>query len=203
MAFLNLVLPLLLAGVTPAHPPEGPLYEACGRDPYYHGKTGFPTVTQAKDHAYQEFWREVRHGRIHPARGEYFTYLYTLDAPAGGRTIFFHTPWQAAVYLGTDHGSMKHEVRRPFQDNGELRVFSLMHSHPAGQHGGEGPSRVDVATASQFRNADGTFRLLYLINNHGRLVQFKARRTIDPADNAALSAMPVRPRPGVDFLDCD
>lgn len=201
MAFFNLVLPLLLAGATPSLDPGGPLFQATGQDPYYHGKTGFATVTQARDHACGEFRQEAHRGRIHPAQGEYFSYIYTLGEPGAGRQLFFHTQWQPAVYVGTDHGSMKFIARRPFTDTDTLRVYSLVHSHPRWQSGGAGPSRVDVATASQFKNPDGSYRYLYLINNHGRLIQFKARRDIDPGDAAALSLMPVRPRAGMDWLD--
>jgi hypothetical protein len=201
MSFLHFVLPLVLAGATPSHDPASPLFQASGQDPYYRGKTGFATVALARDHAYREFQREAHRGRIHPAKGEYFSYLYTLDDPGAGKQLFFHTQWQPAVYVGTDHGSMKYIARRPFQDAETLRVYSLMHSHPRGQSGGAGPSRVDVATASQFKNPDGSYRYLYLINNHGRLIQFKARRDIDPGDTAALSRLPVRPRAGHDWLD--
>ena len=37
--------------------------------------------------------------------------------------------------------------------------------------------------------------------NHGHLVQFKARRDLDPGNPAALATLPVKPRQGVDWLD--
>jgi hypothetical protein len=75
----------------------------------------------------------------------------------------------------------------------------MMHSHRTGSREGAGPSRVDVATASRYRNPDGTY--LYLINNHGRLIPFKARRVIDPGDGSALATMPVRFRVLVAWVD--
>jgi hypothetical protein len=89
-----LCLPVLLVAANPPAGPAGPLYEACGQDPYLEGKHGFKTLVQAKEHAY-----------------------------------------------------------------------------------------------------------LYLINNHGRLIQFKAHREIDPGDGAALATMPVQPRLLVDWVD--
>lgn len=202
MYFFKLLLPVLVAVGAPSHEnlQGGPLYEACAQDPYFNGKHGFPTVVQAKNEAFLEFQREVRHGRLDPRHQEFFTYLYTLTLP-GHHPVFFHTQWRAAAYLGTDHGSMKHTVIRPYDETDQLRVYSLMHSHPTALKDGAGPSRVDVATASRFKNPDGSYRYLYLINNRGRLVQFKARRDIDPADNAELAKMPVKPRAGVDWLD--
>ncbi len=194
----------------PSHPPPPPLtapapggslWEACGQDPYYHAKRGFAGVLQARDHAYREFRREVAAGRIDPSVDEYFTYLCTFEDPGSGRTIFFHTPWLKATFLATADGCHRHQARCPVAETERIRIYTLMHSHPTRSPEGAGPSRVDVATASRFKNADGTYRHLYLINNGGRLLAFKARRDIDPGDRAALASLPHRPRRGVDWLD--
>ena len=178
----------------------GAIFEACGEDPYYRGQQGFPDVVKAKDDAYHEFKREVRSGRIDPAHVEFFSYLCTLRLPGGG-LVFFHTRWEPAAFDRTENGSSRHLVRRPFAATEALQYYSLMHSHPTSASHGAGPSRVDVATASRYKNADGTFSYLYLINNHGKLIQFKARRDLDPGDRAGLSKMPFKPRLLVDWID--
>jgi hypothetical protein len=196
-------LALLLAAIclqANDHAPDA-LYEATGREPYYQGKQGFPDVVHTRNHAYKEFQREVKAGRIDPSQEEYFCYLYTLD-PGGGRPVrFFHSPWAKAAFEKTENGSMRHRVASPLAEGNGIRIFTLFHSHPTSLQGGQGPSRVDVATASRFKNADGSYRYLYLVNNHGQLVQFKARRDLDPHDPAALSTMPVKPRRLVDWFD--
>jgi len=206
MRLPNRVLPALCLSIlhiaaTPPGGQGGPLYEACGQDPYLKGKHGFSTLVQAKDHAYREFQREVRAGRLDPSREEFFTYLYSLRLPEGRGPVYLHSPWRQAAFEKVEHGSRRHLIRRPYAETENLQVDSMMHSHPTGSREGSGPSRVDVATASRYRNPDGSFRYLYLINNHGRLIQFKARREIDPGNGAALATMPVRPRVMVDWID--
>ena len=203
MTFLCLVLPVLLARADPPPPEPGGhadlLFEACGRDPYFRGKRGFPDVVRTKDHAYKEFKREVRHGRLDPNRGEFFSYLYTLDL--GHRTLFFHSQWRPAVFEKAEGGSLHHLIQSPLVPTGTLRIYSMMHSHPAWSAHGAGPSRVDLATASTYRNPDGSFRYLYLINNYGKLIQFRARREVNPADPAAVATLPLRPKVRTDWID--
>ena len=202
---MSLLCPLALAVLlaAPPHLPpasDGALFEATGGLAYFRGKQGFPDVVHAKDHAYKEFTREVRAGRIDPSRQEFFSYLLTFHPPGSG-AVFFHTPWALAEFDKTEHGSSRHLVRRPFAESEVLQYYSLMHSHPTSSREGMGPSRVDVATASRYKNPDGSYRYLYLINNQGRLIQFKARRDIDPGDHGALVRMPVKPRLLVDWID--
>ncbi|WP_306600273.1 hypothetical protein [Geothrix sp. 21YS21S-2] len=191
----------LLLGFEPEPADPGPIWEAAGRDPYLLGKRGFPKVSRAVGHAVAEFHAAVRQRRIDPSRDEFFSYVYTFQPPGGGRRLFFHSQWWQAMYEKTEAGSMRHRVGRPYAENGSVRVYTFIHTHPTGLGGSEGPSRVDVATASRYRRPDGSFRYLYLINNRGTLVRFKARRDIDPHNAAALARMPVRPRAGVDWVD--
>lgn len=203
MPALSLCLSTLLAAAPSPHGHDHgqALFEASGHDAYFHGKQGFSTLDRAKNHAFKEFQRGCHGGRIDPRRDEYFCYIYTHAHPTLGCTVFLHTAWQPAVYQEQAHGSRVHRVARPYEETGALRVFTLMHSHPTALPGGEGPSRVDVATASRYRNPDGSYRYLYLINNRGRLIPFKARRAVDPGDPTALAALPHKPRPGLDWVD--
>ena len=195
--FFPVAVSVLLAATVPG----GAIYEATGGPAYFPGKTGFRDVVHAKNHAFKEFHAEVRRGRLHPARGEYFCYLYTLDPGEGRPLVFFHSQWEPAEYVHTAAGSHIHEVRSPLAETGRLRIYSMMHTHPAGSRHGDGPSRVDVATASKYKNPDGSYRYLYLINSHGKLIQFKARRDLDPRDPSALASMPHQPRMMLDWLD--
>lgn len=196
-------LVLALAGPC-LHPSErapGPIFEAAGQDPYYRGKHGFRDVIHAKNHAYREFQREVRAGRIDPSRDEFFTFIYTLEPEDGRPLLFFHAPWAKARFLKRSNGCLQHQVQSPLAEGAGIRIFTLMHSHPTQLPGGLGPSRADVATASKYKNLDGSFRYLYLVNSRGQLVQFKARRDLSPQDAAALSRLPIQPRRAVDWLD--
>jgi len=193
-----LLLPALLA-MTPGPPDGGPIWRACAQDPYFHGKHGFHAVGAARDHAFREFRRAEARGALDPTRDEWFCYIYTLAGP--GQPVFFHSPWRRATFAGEDAGSLRHHVASPLAETAELRIYTLMHSHPTRLGHGLGPSRVDVATASKYKNADGSYRYLYLINSRGHLVQFKARRDISPQDGAALRSMPQLPRRSVDWLD--
>lgn len=199
------MLVCLVLGGAAAHAkdPSEPaiLYEACGRNPYYLGKGGFRDAHGAALHAYREFRRAVRGGALDPAAGEFFVYVCTLDVPGRDGPLFFHTPWLPARLLGTEHGSRVHAVACPLAPTEHLRIHTLIHSHPYGLKGGEGPSRVDVATASRYKEENGAYRYLYLVNCRGELIKFKARRDINPADARALRTMPVRPRVAVDWLD--
>jgi hypothetical protein len=60
---------------------------------------------------------------------------------------------------------------------------------------------VDVATASRYKEADGTYRYLYLINSRGVLIRFKARRDCDPTHPEALARLPLKPKKPLDWLD--
>jgi len=204
MNFSKLALPVLLGTLAFAHPPsatDSVLFEACGRDPYYKGKRGFHNVDQAKNHAYKEFRSQVGARHIDPSTDEWFCYLYTLRTGDAKGPLFFHSPWRLAVFQKTENGSMRHLVQSPLVPTEDLQVYSMMHSHPTRSHNGAGPSRVDVATASRYKNADGSYRYLYLINNHGSLVPFKARRDIDPNDAMSLLSIPVLPKKGQDWID--
>jgi hypothetical protein len=198
-----MLLPLLLLPFTLLAEPTSQgsaLFQAVGQDPYFQGKRGFPTIEKATYHAYKEFQREVARGRLDPRTQEYYSYFYTFHEPGAARELFLHTAWRQAVIEGAEDGSVRHSVTRPLVESGVLRVYSMIHSHPTvGQ--GAGPSRVDVALASRYRNADGTFRHLYLINNFNKLIQFKAVRAVDPGNRTALLAMPAHPRKGVEWLD--
>lgn len=205
MHFFNLLLPAL-AALHPHSPeapkvPGGAIYDACGHDPYFRGKRGFMDVAHAKNHAYKEFKTEARHGRIVTSQGEYFCYIYTLAAEPGKPAVFFHSAWRPAQYQKTENGSERYLVQSPYAETEVVSIYTLCHSHPTGYRTGAGPSREDVATASNYRNPDGTYRYLYLINNRGHLVQFKARRKIDPKNKAALLSMPVEPRATMDWMD--
>ncbi len=191
----------LFLGFEPGPADPGPLWRAVGQDPYLHGKAGFRSPSRAVNHAVAEFRKGVRTGHIDPRRDEYFSYIYTFQPPEGGRRVFFHSAWKQAAFEKIEGGSMRHLVERPYAETGAVRVYTFIHSHPTHGSGGEGPSRVDVATASRYRRPDGSYRYLYLVNNWGRLVRFKARRDIDPQNQAALGMMPVRPRVRQDWID--
>jgi len=60
---------------------------------------------------------------------------------------------------------------------------------------------VDLATASTYKNPDGSFRYLYLINNYGKLIQFRARREVNPANPADVATLPLRPKVRTDWID--
>ena len=198
MNFLSLLLPVLLT-LPPAPTDGGPIWRACGQEPYYHCKHGFHGVVAAKDHAYREFRKAEAKGALDPSRDEWFCYIYTLEGP--DRPAFFHSPWQRAAFSGEDAGSLRHHVASPLAETAGLRIYTLMHSHPTRLGNGLGPSRVDVATASKYKNPDGSYRYLYLINSRGHLIQFKARRDISPHDGAAMRSMPQLPRRSLDWLD--
>ena len=191
----------LLLGFEPEPANPGPIWQAAGRDPYLLGKRGFPKLSRAVGHAVAEFHAAVRQRRIDPSRDEFFSYIYTFQPPGGGRRLFFHSQWRQADYEKTEAGSMRHLIRQPYAENGDVRVYTFIHTHPTGLGGGEGPSRVDVATASRYKRPDGSYRYLYLINNRGQFVRFKARRDTDPGNPAALGGMPVRPRKRLDWVD--
>lgn len=185
----------------PADPVAGGmLYQSVGQVPYFHGKYGFKSIREAKDHTFKEFKQLVQAGRIDPAKGEYFSYIYTLQ-PGHGPRRTFHSEWTSASYLKTESGGEQYAIVSPIAESATIRKTTLIHSHPTGNPNGEGPSRMDVALASTYKKADGSYRYLYLINNHGRLLRYKARRTIAPGDRGAVALLPLRPCKGKDWLD--
>lgn len=200
LKFLSLALTVgvaLAAEEVPAAPDPGPLFEACGRDFYYHGKQGFPTVERARDHAFKEFKREVAAGRVDPSDREYFTYIFRLRRVKGGPRLFLHTPWVPAEDLGRRGGQHFFQASCPLQPKEDLRIYTMIHSHPT-RGVGSGPSWADLATASRYRNKDGSYRHLYLINNLGKLVTFRARH---PLEAGRASARPGQPRRHLDWMD--
>jgi hypothetical protein len=202
MHLFNLMLAAMVALAPPAHDQGGPLYEATGRDPYFQGKLGFHQVSQARDHAFKDFQAEVSGGRIDPSRDEFFSYIYTFQDPGShAPRIFFHSQWRPAEFERTEAGSIRHLARSPIAETPAIRIYTMIHSHPTALKEGAGPSRVDLATASKYKHPDGRYRYLYLINNRGKLIRFKARRDINPNDPAALSRLPLRPRVTVDWVD--
>lgn len=161
----------------------------------------FATVTEAKTDAYHEYLAKVRAGRIDGSQGESFCYIYTIREHPGHAIRYFHSEWEKATFLSTAGGQETYEVRSPIAETEDIRRNTFIHTHPTGRSGGEGPSRTDVLTAGRYRRSDGRFRYLYLINNHLRLIQFKAVRNFNPDDRTALWLLPPVPRKGRDWLD--
>ena len=203
--FARLALGFLLGGSlfgqTPAAPDPHFLHRSLGERPYFQHKYGFASVLEAKNHAYKEYLRLVKQGRIDPREREFFSYIYTIKHADSGRIIYFHSEWEPAAYVRTEQGMEQYEIRSPIAESATIRKNSLIHSHPTQAVNGEGPSRLDVAVASSYRKGNGKFRYLYLVNNHLRLIQFKARRSIDPGNRAALLGLPLKPRQGLDWMN--
>jgi hypothetical protein len=196
----RLFLFLALAAVAVAGESPGSLHHHLGL-PYFHGKYGFRSVVEAKNHAYKEYLALVGAGRIDPAQGEYFSYLYTIRDPARGAITWFHSEFEKATYLHTQGGQEVYQVRSPIAESENIRRNTFIHTHPRGRTGGEWPSRTDVAVASRYRHRDGRYRYLYLINSRLQLVQFKAVRSIDPENRLALQQLPHLPVRGRDWRD--
>jgi hypothetical protein len=185
----------LLGGQEP--PPV--LHGSLRPNAYYHHKAGFRTAQQAAEHAHREFLKGVRQRTLDPSTREFFVYLYTVKSPGG--ILYFHSPWEPATFIRTENGGEQYGTTNRLNEEVDLRKNLLMHSHPTHNPSGEGPSRMDVALASTYRKANGAFRYLYLVNNHLKLIRYKAIRPIDPGNIPALLAMPVKPRRGQHWLD--
>lgn len=156
----------------------------------------FPTVEAAVADAHRAFLAGVASGALDPCRCEYAAYVYAW-APAGAaRVVHVLTPWQPAASLGWHGGQLLAQVQRPLAETGDLKVDTLVHSHPPGAR--PGPSWADLATASRYRDAQAGFRPLWLIEGDGRLVRFKVRRDLQQGGRG----VPARPpRCPADWLD--
>jgi len=177
------------------------LYHATARDPYFHGKYGFRTVVEAKNHCYKEFKTLVARKELDPRSREFFSYIYTIKHPENHRITYFHSSWQPASFLGSQPGAEAYGALSPIAESDTIRKNTLIHSHPTTNPNGAWPSRLDVALASNYRKTNGKFRYLYLVNSRMELIQFKAVRFRDPADPSAVNALPMKPVRGVHWMD--
>ncbi|BDU76780.1 hypothetical protein [Mesoterricola sediminis] len=197
MARIQFVAAWMLCGLLPAfEAAPGPLFEVCGRQEYFKGKHGFQSVGRASEHAYKEFRALSRAEQIHPQNDEYFSYILRWE-PEDGPPLYLHTAWQRASGGEREGNQVLFQVACPVHTTDTLRVYTLMHSHPTAW-GSPGPSWMDLETATRYTNPDGSFRHLYLINNRGQLVAFKAKRS-GGQTGRIRHAHP--PRRNLDWLD--